>query len=131
MMPEPLTPERFTALAEAYGGIARWPEEFRVEGWAMAERWPELAKLLTEAEALDARLDRWTVAPPSPALRNAVIARQQRSTLRRARAWWAGLGIATALAGATAGSIATAAVPSPHPSVEDSTAFGDVSGQED
>jgi hypothetical protein len=129
-MPEPLTPERFVTLAEAYGGIDRWPEEWRAQGRAMAER-PDLTALLAEAQALDARLDLWTVPAPSPALRNVVVGRRRRSLLRRARTWWAGLGIATAIAGATAGSIAAAAVPADHPAAEDATAFGNLAGQED
>jgi hypothetical protein len=129
-MPEPLTPERFAVFADAYGAIDRWPEEWRAQGRAMAEQ-PSFAAMLREAEALDIRLDRWIVAAPSPALRQTVVSQRRRSILRRARAWWAGLGIATALAGAAAGSIAAAAVPSDHPGVEDATAFGDLSGQED
>lgn len=130
-MPDPLTPERFALLADAYGAIDRWPEEWRAQGRAMAEQ-PSFAAMLREAEMLDARLDGWKVAASSPALRQAIVSQRRRSILRRARAWWAGLGVATALAGAAAGSIAAAAaVPTDHPGVEDATAFGDLSGQED
>jgi hypothetical protein len=128
-MAEPLSASRFMALAEAYGAIARWPEGVRAEAYRMAAQQPDLAAVLAEAEALDARLDRWRVAPPSPALRAAIVAARSRSRWHRVRLWWSAIGLAAALAGATAGSFAAAVVPVDHPP-GDETAFGNLSAQE-
>lgn len=131
-MTDPLTPIRFAALAEAYGAtIARWPEAVRTDAIRLAAD-PAMRTLLEEQARIDARLDQWRVDPPSPALRQAIAARRPMSVSRAARMWWSGLGIATALAGAAAGSIAAAAAV-PLASVvggEDSTAFGNIVAQE-
>jgi hypothetical protein len=68
-MTEPMSPERFAALAQAYGGIDRWPAELRTAGWHLAAADPACAQALAQAEALDFKLAAWTVAPPTPALR--------------------------------------------------------------
>lgn len=128
-MTDPLTPARFSALAEAYGSIARWPEAVRDEAWTMASR-PELAALLAEAEALDARLDRWTIDAPSPVLRTAILAQRHRSLARRLKLWWSAIGLSTALAGAVAGSFAMMTLPVDHPPA-DETAFGSLAAQEE
>ncbi|WP_157218115.1 hypothetical protein [Flavisphingomonas formosensis] len=131
-MTEPMTPERFAELAEAYGAIARWPADARDAGRTLAEARPHLAALLAEAEALDARLARWRIDAPSAALQGAILAQRGHMARRRMRIWWSGLGIATALAGATAGSFAAAAtLPPEHVLSDDATVFGNVPAQED
>jgi hypothetical protein len=131
-MTDPLTPDRFAELADAYGGVvARWPEEVRAEAMEMA-RLPEMQAILASASQLDARLDLWRGTAPSQALHGRVLAARRISVSRRARLWLSGLGIATALAGATAGSVAVAAaLPTDHTVSDDATAFGDLAQQED
>lgn len=131
MMTEPLTEKRFIALADAYGGVvARWPEAVRTEAMEMAKR-PAMQAVLAEAERLDARLDLWKVEAPSAALRDRVNASRRMPLSRRTRLWWAGISIATAMAGAAAGSVAaSAALPSDHAVSDDATAFGELSQQD-
>lgn len=125
---EALTIERFRALADAYGGvIARWPEAEREAAAARAGE-PSFAVVLAEADALDVVLDRWAVPGASPALAARIVAAAPRRASafgRRAKLWWSGVGLATMLAGAAAGSVAVAAV-TPGPAVlsDHDTAFG-------
>ncbi|USI74717.1 hypothetical protein [Sphingomonas morindae] len=130
-MTEPLTEARFRALADAYGGVVqRWPEAERAAALEMA-RLPQWQAVLAEAARLDARLDLWTVAPPSPALQARILAARRLPLSRRARLWWSGIGLATALAGAAAGSVAAAALPIDHgAAVDEATAFGALPQQE-
>jgi hypothetical protein len=130
-MTEPLTETRFIELAEAYGAVvARWPEAVRDEAMEIARR-PGIQAVLAEAERLDARLDLWKVEAPSAALRDRIISARRMPLSRRARLWWSGIGIATAIAGAAAGSVAaSAALPSDHAVSDDATAFGDLSQQD-
>lgn len=130
-MNESLTEARFIELADAYGAVvARWPETVRAEAMEMAKR-PAMQAVLAEAERLDTRLDLWTTEAPSAALRDRVIYARHTSRSRRARLWWSGIGIATALAGAAAGSVAASAtLPSDHVVSDDATAFGDLSQQD-
>ncbi len=130
-MTEPLTPSRFAELADAYGGtIARWPEAVRGEATVLARR-PALRALLEEAGRLDTRLDLWQVPLAAPALRERILAARRIPLSHRARLWLSGLGIATALAGAVAGSVAVAAaLPADHALSDDATAFGDLAQQE-
>lgn len=130
-MTEPLSPERFAALADGYGGtIARWPEAVRGPALTLA-RDPATAAILGEAERLDVLLDRWRVAAPSAALQAAIMKRRHRPWARRARLWWSGLGIAAAVAGAAAGSLAAAATLPADRAADESTAFGNLAVQED
>jgi hypothetical protein len=131
-MTDPLTPGRFRALAEAYGGVIdRWPIETRAAARRMATE-PSARAILDEAGALDAALDAWTVLAPDAVLREQVMPATvpAASVWRQARLWWSGIGIATALAGAVAGSVAAAAVAPADPPTENATAFGDLGGQE-
>ena len=130
-MTSPLTPARFAELAEIYGSVVtRWPEAVREEATAMA-REPAMQAILTEADWLDAKLDTWRVAVPSAALRDRIIASRRVTLVRRARLWWSGVGIATALAGAIAGSVGVAvAMPSDHGLSDEATVFGDPTTQE-
>lgn len=130
-MTEPLTESRFVELADAYGSvIARWPEAVRAQAMEMAKH-PRMQAVLADAERLDAQLDLWTVPSPDPAFAARILGnRPTRSISRRARLWWSGIGIATALAGAAAGSVAAAVVlPAGHAASDDATAFGEL-GQE-
>jgi hypothetical protein len=130
-MTEPLTEARFIELADAYGAVvARWPEAVRAGAMEMAKR-PAMQAVLAEAECLDTWLDLWKVGAPSAALRDRIYASRHMPLSRRARLWWSGIGIATALAGAAAGSVAaSAALPSDHAVSDDTTAFGDLSQQD-
>ncbi len=130
-MNAPLTPQRFAELADAYGSVvARWPEAVRAEAMIMA-REPAMQAILAEAEWLDERLDSWRVPAPSTALRDRVIGSRRVAFVRRARLWWSGIGIATALAGAAAGTAGVAiAMPSDHATSDEATVFGDLGQQE-
>lgn len=131
-MIEPMTLERFEALADAYGGVvARWPEAERAAAMQIAAK-PEASAILARALALDEALDAWTVPPVSAGLRARVLGAApvpSRDLVRRARLWWSGIGIAAALAGAAAGTAAVAMVP-PIDASGGTTSFGDVGRQE-
>jgi hypothetical protein len=127
-MTDPLTPRRFADLADAYGGdIARWPEGVRDQARAMARR-DDMSALLTQAKQLDERLDTWPALQPSGAHRRRALASRPVTISRRLRLWISGLGVATALAGALAGSAgATMLAPiADHSLSDDATAFGDL-----
>jgi hypothetical protein len=82
-----MTPERFDALAEAYGGdVARWPEGER-EGAAMlmATDPARTQAVLAAAQALDLRLDAWGPQRVTPDLADAVLAGAPKP---RAGSWW-------------------------------------------
>ena len=132
-MSEPLTLARFQQLAEAYGGvIARWPERYRDAAEAMASN-PAVRRILADASLLDEALDAWQVAAPSASLRQRVIDGAPAPTGRivtRARLWWSGIGIAAALAGATAGTAAVAIASPVDVASDNATSFGDVAGSE-
>ena len=131
-MTEPLSLERFRALADAYGGvIARWPERERDAALRFSAH-PEAVAILREAATLDATLDRWRVPAPNAALRDRIVrsAMLPGAITARARLWWSGIGVAAALAGAGAG-IATVAVAAPIDIATDGgTSFGDVAAQD-
>ena len=113
-MSDEMDPERFEALIAAYGAApARWPEEERAAAKAFARRDPHAAKLLADADAIDALLFAHRVAEPSRTLRAMVIesAPRRRTIGRRLRLWWSSIVFAlVAGAGALAGSAATAAL---------------------
>jgi hypothetical protein len=125
-MTEPMTPARFAMLAEAYGGVARWPAPDRAAGLRMA-RDPAAAALLEEAGRLDAVLDGWAVPAPSARLRGAVAAAMPRPAVTgRVGLWWSGIGIAAALAGAGAGAVTVALLAPVEIAAEGATSFGEV-----
>jgi hypothetical protein len=132
-MIQPLTFERFQELADVYGGvIARWPDAVREEARIMALE-PRCAALLASASALDQALDSWAVEPASPAARERAVAAlpaSRRGLGVRARLWWAGLGLAAALAGAAAGAATVAILPPMDAPPGGATSFGDVNAQE-
>jgi len=132
-MREPLTLARFEELADAYGGvISRWPEEHRDAAMGLAAH-PAARDILETASALDGALDAWRVASPSHLLRDRVLVGAplpKRRIITRGRLWWSGVGVAAALAGATAGTAAVA-IAAPSDATSDSaTSFGDVAGSE-
>lgn len=132
-MTEPLTLARFKALADAYGGvIARWPEQHRDAAMAMASQ-AAARDILAQASILDATLDEWRVASPALAVCDRVMASTPVQTERivtRARLWWSGIGLAAALAGATAGTAAVAIAAPVDITSDGGTSFGDVAGSE-
>lgn len=97
-----MTPERFAALAAAYGcAIDRWPADERAAARAFREADPAAADAILAAEAaLDATLARWAVPAPGAALAGRIArdAARRRAVWRRGRLWLAGLGLAGALA---------------------------------
>ncbi|MGU7812954.1 hypothetical protein [Burkholderia sp. AW49-1] len=108
-----MTPERFRTIVAAYGSDARrWPQDERAAAEAWAQAHPRDAlEALDDAAELDAWLMQDTVAPPTPALVERIVASApapQRARRRgRGRVWWsgaafAGVGLAGALAGAVA-----------------------------
>lgn len=131
-MTEPLTLERFRELADAYGGVvARWPEQHRQAAMRLASQ-PAAVDILEQASAFDEVLDAWRVPAPSDSLRRHLVAVAPAPRGRfatRARLWWSGVGIAAALAGATAGTAAVAIVSPIDASSDSSTSFGDVGEQ--
>ncbi|CAG9259971.1 MULTISPECIES: hypothetical protein [Burkholderia] len=106
-----MTPERFRTIVAAYGSDARrWPQDERAAAEAWAQAHPRDAlEALDDAAELDAWLMQDTVAPPTPALVERIVASAPapRRARRRGRVWWsgaafAGVGLAGALAGAVA-----------------------------
>ena len=105
-----MTPERFAALADAYGGnLDRWPSAERDAGRRHLQSRPEARDDLAAAAKLDAALAAWIVPGPGTALaaRIAVASNQRNAYARRLRLWLSSLGAATALAsGVAAGAAA-------------------------
>lgn len=132
-MRDQLTLTRFQELADAYGGVmARWPEQHRAAAVALAAH-PAAREILDAASALDDSLDAWRVPPPSLLLRDRVLARAPAPTRRnatKASLWWSGIGLAAALAGATAGTAAVAFVAPIDAASDGATSFGDIAGSE-
>ena len=111
-----MTPERFAALADAYGGeIARWPAEERGTARAHLAENPAAQQALALQAGLDGALAGWTMEGPGAALagRIAAAATRQRSYARRVRLWLSGLGAATALSGGIAAGAGMALLASP------------------
>lgn len=91
-----MTPERFEALASAYGGdLRRWPEDEREAAQAFAERRPEAQAILARERRLDELLDRAATPRATPEL----VARFAQAPRRRFGfvAQLAGLAAAAAL----------------------------------
>lgn len=113
-----MTPERFGALADAYGGdLERWPAAERDEARALLLQRPHLQATLADAAALDAVLAAWTVPGPGAALAGgiAVMAMRRHAHARRLRLWLSSLGAATALAGGLAAGVITVTLSAPSP----------------
>lgn len=133
-MTNSLTLQRFRELADAYGGmVERWPECYRDGASELATR-PEARAVLSDAVGVDEILDAWRVAPTRNVLRDRIVANAgvpSRTVLKKIRLWWSGVGIATALAGAAAGTTAVAITPHTEVASDSSSLFGDVVAQED
>lgn len=138
---QPIMPERFIALAEAYGADAhRWPAAEREAARRLeASGDAVVRRALSRAAALDDLLDGYAVPAPTHALHRTIIATAPAAGAiwTRARLWWSGLGLAgAALAGAVAGASAIA-VTAPGVSGSggwspyEATAFGDLGAGED
>jgi hypothetical protein len=127
-----VTPERFAALADAYGGnIHRWPGAERDDAWLYLQRHPDAQTVLSAASRLDATLAEWTVPGPGAALAANIalaVARRHRHG-RRLRLWLSGLGAATALASGAATavivlSVSIPAAPAPASTMYEMTVLG-------
>ncbi len=104
-------PTRIATLAEAYGAdLRRWPAAEREAAQALLARGdPELRNSLARQARLDAWLDRYEVRAPSSALIGCILACAPQPALlwSRARLWWSSLGLAgVGLAGAVTGAVA-------------------------
>ncbi len=132
-MREPMTLDRFRALADAYGGVvARWPEDQRDAAMRIAAH-PEAVTILQEASAVDTMLDAWSVNAPASSLCDRIAGHRavpHPSPAGRVRWWWSGIGIAAALAGAASGTAAVATVSPGDAPQENVTSFGAVDPQE-
>jgi len=119
MSAPPLSLDRFSALAEAYGAdINRWPPTDRAAAQELAQQSPMARAYLAQADGLDAMLDLSRVAAPSAELRHRILAQAPRPRAASARAkllrWLSGLGaIGILTCGAVAGA-AVIAVSAPH-----------------
>ena len=111
-----MTPERFAALADAYGGnLDRWPESERSAAQAHLDASWEAQRVVRDAAVLDAALGSWTVQRPGFALaaRIAASVSRRQSHLRRLRIWLSGLGAAATLAGGIAAGAAFVSLSAP------------------
>jgi len=78
-----MDPNRFRDLADAYGGdLERWPAAERAAAATLAQT-AEAEAILTEAAALDAALNAWTLPPPDDLFR-ARLRRDARRSVDRA-----------------------------------------------
>lgn len=102
-----MTPERFEALAEAYGGdVDRWPAAER----DAARRWAATHPAEAETALLRANeLDTWLDAAPAPRVKPAlverVIAGAPSGRRERRPAWWLPAGMGAGLAAACAAGV--------------------------
>lgn len=102
-----MTPDRFTALANAYGGdLTRWPMHERVLALSLCQEQPLwTAQILKEAAVLDCLLDEYEVGAPTRALGDRILSQIQPLPVRLttgARGWGMGL-VAASLAGVICG----------------------------
>ena len=133
-----MTPERFRTIVAAYGSDARrWPDPERAdaEAWAL-EHLPEASAMLDAAAELDGWLAGDTLASPTRALVERIVAAAPAPprTRPRGHAWWsgaacAGVGLAGAAAGAIVGAVAVStlmfgSVPTSHEPSYLTTTFG-------
>jgi|GEM_PF-1091967 len=118
-----MTPERFKALAGAYGGdLRRWPAAERGAAQQHLSLRPGGREELDAELALDQALAGWRVPGPGAALAASIMAgaADRHHRLRRLRLWWSGLGAAGALAGGlAAGALAVSLCASPDDAASD------------
>jgi len=102
-----MTLEEFKSLSEIYGAdLSRWPEAYRQEAAELSAESSQLLHILNEAAMLDALLASHELAQADPILFERIFASaqkqsslwQQLSSLLDIR--YAGLGLASAMAGA-------------------------------
>ncbi len=103
--------ERFAVLAQAYGGdLRRWPAADRAAAETLLARGQADAHAVLGREGrLEAWLDTYSIPAPSAALVGRILAAAPQPALlwSRARLWWSGLGFAgVGLAGALTGALA-------------------------
>lgn len=101
---------RFAALADVYGAdIRRWPAAERNAANSLLSANDGARAILTRAARLDSLLDQYRVAAPSSALSGRILATVPQPGLlwSKARLWWSGVGLAgVGLAGAVSGALA-------------------------
>lgn len=136
-----MTPERFAALADAYGGdLRRWPEAEQAEAGRHLQAAPDAAGVLARAGDLDEVLSAYDAPGPSLQLYHRITAQisaPPRAYLRLAR-WLSGLGVLGALAGGVAAGAAVVALSGPArpdwdglDGLYEQSSFGGVAGLED
>lgn len=154
-MTDRITLQRFRALAQTYGAnLDRWPDDERAAAMGlMRDRQAQdvLQQVLKQARQLDAALDLWPDEPVPDALVGRTVAslalantramattpvRQatsipqmgpipQRTPVGR-RLWWVGVGLAAAISGLAAGSVAASTFLPDNADDIASTSFGDI-----
>lgn len=139
-----MSPDRFKALAEAYGGdLGRWPRAERGEAERLLAATPVAWSVLSHARALDKALAGYVVAPPvvdvGRRIANDLLERTAPRT--RMRRWLSGLGAmgvlgAGAIAGAAAMALVVVAAPAHREgdgisTLYEQSGFGNLIGSED
>jgi hypothetical protein len=153
-MTDRMTIQRFRALAEIYGaGLERWPLAERVSAEKLS-RDPVAMQVLCEARDLDAALNVWKDVPVPAASSARIVAALDddeqsrcmtgRETEVRAatqtpafiqrnlprgighRLWWLGVGVAAAVSGLAAGSVAASTLLQDDPYDVAVTSFGNL-----
>lgn len=99
---------RLQDRADTYGGdIARWPAADQQAARALLACEPAAGAVLDAARGWDELLDDWRVEPADMALRTRILAaertRRRLPALAPLRLWFAGAGLAAALAGVSCG----------------------------
>lgn len=102
-----LTPERFEALAETYGGdVSRWPAATREAAALLMAAEPQLTgAILDRAGALDAALDAWHPTPASAGLVERILAVAPRIRRPRWLLWLSPAALGAGLAAACAAGV--------------------------
>ncbi|MFZ5719026.1 MAG: hypothetical protein ACOY5Y_06105 [Pseudomonadota bacterium] len=102
-----MTPERFVALAEAYGGdFARWPATEREAAAAWASEHQDAARAILERAAdLDALLNAAAAPQASAIMADRIVAGAPRKPGSGHAAWWLPVGMGAGLAAACAAGV--------------------------
>lgn len=104
-----MTLERFKKLTEIYGAnLQSWPKQHRNEINQLSEtNFAQLREILDKEAKLDALLDSHRIMPPDRAFFDQLVASAPQATRKHERSWYwltgasiAGIGLASALAGA-------------------------------
>jgi hypothetical protein len=138
-----MTPDRFAALAAAYGAdLQRWPEAEREAARRRLGEIPEAAAILSRERGLDIALAESRAVPPTADRQRQVItALHRRRAERESRGrWFSRLGMLGALASGAATGVAAMALmlqPASAPNGEaanplyEQTSFGDLTPPDD